>query len=80
MEKYSLKEEKYKQAQNSCRQKEFEMNDIIEQFIKDLSGLNSIVPEKYRDKVYQKAYDDGHSAGYYEVYLHLQDLVVIFED
>jgi len=53
------------------------LNSLIEEFIKDQSGLNNI-PEKYRDKVYNYAYSKSHSNGYYEVYLTLGDLVDIF--
>jgi hypothetical protein len=51
----------------------------IESYIKDQTGLNSVVPKQYQDKVYAYAYDKGHSDGYYEVYLVLYNLVSIFE-
>ncbi len=44
----------------------------------DESGLNDI-PEQYRDKVYSKAWQDGHSGGYIEVYNELLDLVALFK-
>lgn len=51
---------------------------VIVEFIKEESGLNTI-PEVYRDNVYSKAYEDGHSCGYYEVYLKLNSLLEIFD-
>jgi len=53
------------------------ITDVIVTYIKDLAGFN-FVPIKYQDKVYAKAYQDGHSDGYYEVYQKLISLVEIF--
>lgn len=55
-----------------------EINNVIERFIKDEVGFN-IVPVKYQDKVWSKAWEMGHSSGYYEVYLKLNSLIEIFE-
>jgi hypothetical protein len=55
-----------------------EIDEIIEEFIKDAACLKN-VPEKYRDKVYSKAYSDGHSYGFFSVYQKLCELVDIFE-
>ncbi len=51
----------------------------MDEYIREESGLNSVVPEQYRSKVYMKAYDDGHANGYYEVYVQLLSLVDIFD-
>lgn len=53
--------------------------DALEEYIRDASGLNTKVPEQYRDKVYSCAYETGHSYGYLEVYYKLCRLVEIFE-
>jgi hypothetical protein len=55
-----------------------QINEVIVEFIKDESGLNSI-PEQYREKVYAKAWSDGHSNGYHEVYSELVSLVELFD-
>lgn len=55
------------------------INDELEKFLKEESGLNSSVPEKYRDKVWSLAWSDGHSNGYGEVYEYLRKYVEIFE-
>jgi Zn-dependent oligopeptidase len=52
-------------------------NTIVEEYIKDESGLNNI-PEQYQEKVFNKAWSDGHSDGYYSVYQELCNLVDIF--
>jgi len=54
------------------------IDGVIVDFIKDAAGLNTI-PEQYRDKVYSRAYEDGHSYGFYEVYLKLNSLLEIFD-
>jgi len=64
---------------DSRRKIENKIYSIIIDYIKEESGLNQI-PEQYRDKVYRKAYEDGHSSGHYEVYQKLVELVEIFVD
>jgi DNA-binding ferritin-like protein (Dps family) len=54
------------------------IQSVIVEYIKDYTGLNTI-PKQYRDKVYSKAYEDGHSGGFYEVYLKLESLLEIFD-
>lgn len=60
------------------KERESNIISIVESFIKDESGLDKI-PKQYQDKVYYRAYSDGHSNGYYEVYLKLVELVEIFD-
>lgn len=50
---------------------------LLESFLWEESRLNAI-PEQYRAKVWNKAYQDGHSSGYGEVFNQLLDLVEIF--
>lgn len=52
---------------------------VIEDFIKEAAGL-SVVPKQYQDKVFIRAYKEGHSAGFYEVYLKIKDLIGLFDD
>lgn len=52
--------------------------EAIVKFIKSESGFNDHVPVKYMDKVYNLAYENGHSNGYYSVYQELESLVKIF--
>lgn len=63
--------------QKAYRYKVNEINEVIIDFIKEESGLNTI-PEQYRDKVYSKAYENGHGNGFYEIYLELCSLIDIF--
>lgn len=68
---HKIEKEKYNTNSNN-------INNLIVQFIKQEAGLDTI-PEQYRDKVYSKAYEDGHSSGYYEIYLNLNSLLEIFD-
>lgn len=53
------------------------INEALVEFIKQEACLNT-VPKEYRDKVYARAYEDGHDSGMYEVYIKLCNLVDIF--
>ena len=48
--------------------------DIIQQFIKKSARLD-LVPVQYQNKLYQYAYREGHSSGYYEVYQILSEII-----
>lgn len=54
-----------------------QMNSELELYIREVAGLN-LIPEQYRQNVWSRAWCDGHSSGYYEVYIKLCDLVNIF--
>ena len=54
------------------------INSLKEEFIKNYVGFYEYVPKDKQDKVWRKAWEDGHSYGYYEVYLHLDSLVELF--
>lgn len=71
MEEYRSGMEEYRIAKNNVEK-------VIEEYIKDMAVITT-VPPQYRDKVYQKAWADGHSSGFYEVYNCLNDLIEIFE-
>lgn len=54
-----------------------DIDNIIEDFIKDKSGFN-LIPEQYKNKVWTKALLAGQSNGYAEIYSQLYDLVDLF--
>lgn len=60
-------------------EKEWAVDSLIEDFIKDVSGFFNI-PEKYQNKIWVKAWQYGHSEGYWCVLSYLEDLVDIFKD
>ena len=60
-------------------QRKGEIEHMVADLIKSESGLDSIVPALYRDKIWSIAWEEGHSSGYYEVYKWLCKLVEVFE-
>ena len=79
LEKYNELMITYSLDKDEYQEKEREINIELEKFIKELSGMNRQVPEKYHAKLWSKAWEDGHSGGYTEVYQELCELVDIFE-
>ena len=77
LEEYEGEKELYKIAKDEYNKVDCKISNLIEDFIKEESGLNSI-PKQYRAKVYSIAYSNRHSSGYNSVYNHLVDLVDIF--
>ena len=55
-------------------------NEIITAYIKDVSGLNEFVPAERRKKVYNLAYEKGHSSGSAEIFYYLWEFVNLFKD
>lgn len=76
--KYETELKAYEENLGKYQIERYRLNDLIEKFIREESGLNYI-PVQYRDKVYSYAYSEGHSNGYYEVYNKLLSLVEIFK-
>ena len=54
-----------------------ELITVLEEFLKIQSGLMQLLPSQIT-KVWNKAYQDGRSEGYYSVYYHLCELVDLF--
>lgn len=77
LEEYEKKYAEYEVRYFEYKKVKFAIENVAVEFIKEMSGLNEI-PEQYRDKVYSKAYEYGHSSGLSEVYNTLVDLVEIF--
>lgn len=76
---YERKINEWKVRRDKYRDECNEIDVAVQDYIREVSGLNDIVPKQYQDKVYAIAYEDGHSAGYYEVYNKLSTLIEIFE-
>jgi len=77
LELYEKEMEEYKVQEKECNIHNLKVDSLILDFIKNEAGLNNI-PEQYWNKVFSKAWSDGHSSGYYEVYQKLCELVEIF--
>jgi flagellar biosynthesis/type III secretory pathway protein FliH len=75
---YENENAEYLESIKLAREHNRKIDQLIEAFIREESGLNTI-PEQYRDKVYRHAYQTGHSSGFSEIYNHLLDLIEIFQ-
>lgn len=79
LEVYANEQEEYNRLNQEYRERLADLETIVQKFIWKNTGLDTVVPEKYRAKVWSKAYDLGHSYSYSEIQNHLIDLVDIFE-
>jgi hypothetical protein len=79
MEQYEKEIKQYDAAVKTYRNDQAHQNQIMEDYLREVSGLNKNVPEQYRDKVYAHAHETGHSYGFTEIYAHLTSLIEIFE-
>ena len=77
MDAFEKLKKDYDKEMLAWKERENSINSVIVDYIKDMASLDT-VPEQYREKVYAYAWDNGHSDGYYEVYLKLESLVDIF--
>ncbi len=77
MDEYHTKQQKYSEEFNAVRNHNNEVDALVLFYIKEDSGLFNI-PKEYQEKVYERAYSEGHSGGLMEIYNHLCDLVDIF--
>lgn len=77
LKKYEKEKPAYDRAKKEVQEYNQKINFAIEDFIKEESGLTKL-PEHTQSKVYMKAYEDGHSNGYYSVYQELEELVDLF--
>jgi hypothetical protein len=68
----------YNKQKNEVVQANVVVDYYIEKQLKEISGLISEVPEDKQAKVWSRAWEEGHSAGYYEVYLCLCNLIELF--
>jgi hypothetical protein len=75
---YLKDEVKYKELRDFYRDESDAVDQVMIAYMKDISGFNAHVPDDKKDKVWNKAWSDGHSSGYGEVYNYLVDLVDLF--
>ena len=80
LKEYETKMVYYKKIKDEVKEFNRDLYSALEEHVKEKSGLNTIVPEKKRDKVWNMAWEDGHSSGYGEVFSCLRKYVELFED
>ena len=69
--------EEYKVKLIAWKKNYDQINAVIEDFIKEVANF-SIVPVEFQSNVFRKAWERGHSSGYFGIYQALDDLVDIF--
>jgi hypothetical protein len=79
LREYEESMDEYSVKVNEIKKYNSELERLKEAALKDESEFYAIVPEKYQDKVYALAYDEGHAYGYSEIYSKLLKLMQIFE-
>ena len=81
MEGYETLIESWKKIETENKKYNQEIDDMIMDYIKKESGLNDLnVSDKVKTNIISKAWCDGHSSGYVEVYYHLVELVEMLTD
>ena len=78
LEQWELATTDYKEAHNEYLAVRKEVDAILDEYIKHQANFDA-VPDHYKEKVWRKAYQDGHSGGHSEIFNCLCDLVGIFE-
>ncbi len=79
LEDYEKLKGEYDYMLGQYQLKEGEVNDMIKAFLWEITGLNQVQGVN-KNKVWHKAYEDGHSAGWYEIWLQLNELMDIFRN
>jgi len=77
LEEHEFQMDTYRELRVEYAAHNFAIEQEVESRIKEETGFNSI-PEQYQAKVWRYAWEEGHSAGYHEVQIHLINLVDIF--
>lgn len=78
LDRYEIEKDKFDWWVKTVSDYNTAVNQLIEDYLKAEAGLDR-VPEKSRAKVWSKAWADGHSSGYLEVFYHLRELVDLFD-
>lgn len=78
LESYESKLVDYKRQFESYQKEKIPFNKLMREAVEDYAGIE-VVPQKYRSKLWNLAWEQGHSSGYHDVYNYLLDLIDIFE-
>ena len=78
LENWETNEAKLKTEREAYYEQEQKIVVLLEGFIRYVTDFDENVPEKSRSKVWQRAYEVGHSSGWYSIYQELNSLVDLF--
>lgn len=79
LEQYDIDLAVYSTKKEEDNKIRMELDEVLQDYIKDMSGLYDVVPKANQNKVWDYAWQQRHSSGYSEVYGYLQELVELFE-
>ena len=74
---YEKKQKGYEAEKERCGIVNRLVEKVIMEYIRDISDLNMIIPEK-RERVFDKAFEK-HSEGYHAIYRELEELVQLLK-
>jgi hypothetical protein len=80
LEAYEEKMIHYNQKRENYSRREREIKYLIKNFLIKQVGAEKLLTPRQLEKVWEKAWEDGHSSGYYQVYCCLIDLIALFEE
>lgn len=78
LEKYEIEFTEWSKNNDEYTKTSQEYYSVLRAYLESEAGVNQYVPEKYRAKVCQKAWEIAHSSGYNEYFNVLMGLVDIF--
>jgi uncharacterized protein YeeX (DUF496 family) len=79
LEQYEAELAEYKVKDDQRGKISRELLNVLEDYLKDEADLYTTVPKDKQNKVWNYAWQQGHSSGYGEVYGYLVELVELFE-
>jgi hypothetical protein len=82
LKSYELEYAEWKNGKaKEVRQFNEEIEDRLEELVKEKAGLTTLnISDNQKRKLWERAWDEGHSQGYLAVYEELCELVELFED
>lgn len=78
MEEYEQAKAEFDRNYAEVRKHNQTVDNLICDYIRTTSGLTTEVPVKSQQKVWDRAWSDGHSEGFWAVYQQLCELVELF--
>lgn len=77
LEKYEEKMKEFKKEKQRIDNNNSLIDKTFQEYIREESGVTKL-PEILQNRLWSKAYEDGHDDGYTSVYYHLCELVQLF--
>lgn len=69
----------YREEKNKYQENDSIVDAALKEFFMEFSGANRLLNETQRPKAWDKAWDRGHSSGWFSVYTELEEIIDLFE-